>query len=213
MFLLNASVLFGQEFKTGHVEFNGARYPAYIKEMDASVDQAINAVKEIMTAKGAKGKEFKGFLIYREVVLPATGSYDVHDLFVKVDPIGKKANNRSKIHLIITKPGAISEDKPSKENRNSAVPVALAAGGVAILDEVTPAVENQVYLRNVLNQENEVKKAEKKLQDLQDDQAKLEKQLSKLQEDLKKNKSNIDTQIKQVEAAKAELQRVKASKQ
>jgi cell division protein FtsB len=203
---------FGQEMRTGEVEFNGSRYPAYIKEVDASTDQAINAVKEIMIAKGSRGKEFKNFLIYRNVILPATGTNDLHDLFVNVEPIGKKSNNRSKISMIITKPGAITEDKPSKEDKNKVMPIALAAGGALIFTEVTPAVENQVYLRNVLNQENEVSKAERKLKDLQDEQAKMEKQLSKLQEDFKKNQSAIAEQVKAVEASKVQLQKIKAEK-
>jgi hypothetical protein len=211
-FLLTGASAFSQEFKTGEVEFNGVRYPAYVKEMDAATDQATNAVKELMGSKGATGKEFKGFLIYRKVVLPATGNYELHDLFVKVEPVGKKSNNRSKISMIITKPDAISEDKPSKESKNTLAPVALAAGGAVILEEVTPAVENQVYLRNVLNQEMEVQKAEKKLKELQDSQAKMQKQLTKLQEDIGNNQKAINNQVKQIEASKVELEKVKSAK-
>jgi len=218
--LLLAAILFfwrtlpvwAQEYKTGEIEFNGARYPAYIKEVDASTDQVSNAVVEIMNARGAKGKEYKGYLIYRKVVLPATGNKEPHDLFVKVDPVGKKSNNRSRISMIITKPDAILEEKPGKNDRNAAMPVALAAGGAALFNEVTPAVENQVYLRNVLNQETEVKKTEKRLRDLQDDQAKLERQLTKLQEEMEKNRNAIAEQLKQVESAKAELEKVKSAK-
>lgn len=210
--LITSAPLLAQEFKTGTVEFNGVKYPAYIKEVDASVDQANSAIKQIMDARNAKGKNFRGFTIYRNIILPATGDNDRHDLFVQVEPIGKKANNRSKISMIITKPDAISEEKPPKEERGKTAPVVLAAGGATLLNEVTPAIENQVYLKSVLDQEELVKKAQKKLEDLREDSVKMEKQLLKLQTDKETNRVALETQAAELEAAKAELLRKKGVK-
>jgi peptidoglycan hydrolase CwlO-like protein len=69
-----------------------------------------------------------------------------------------------------------------------------------------------VYLRKVLNQEMEVQKAEKKLKELQDSQAKMQKQLTKLQEDMGSNQKAIDNQVKLIQASKAELEKVKSAK-
>jgi altronate dehydratase len=212
LYLFYAKSILAQEFKTGTVEFNGVKYPAYVKEVDASVDQANNAIKQIMDSRNAKAKNFKGFSIYRNIVLPNTGNNDRHDLFVHVEPVGKKVNNRSKISMIITKPDAIKEDKPSKEEKGKMAPVVLAAGGAYILTEVTPAIENQVYLKSILDQEELVKKTEKKMNDLREDSLKMEKQLLKLQTDKENNRTALETMVAELEAAQAELLRRKAAK-
>lgn len=210
--LLLASPLRAQDLKTGTVEFLGTKYPAYIKEVDASVEHTDRAIKEIMDARNAKSKNYKGFNIYRNITLPASGSHERQDLFIHTEAVGKKTNNRTKISLIITRPGAIQEDKLTKEEREKMEPVVLAAGGAAIFAELTPAVENQVYLQSILDQEGLVKKAEKKLEDLRADSVKLEKQLLKIQTDKENNKVAVETQVAELEAAKAELLRRKTIK-
>ncbi len=210
--LLCNTLILAQELKTSTVEFNNMKYPAYVSEVNASVEQANNAIKQIMDSRNVKGKNFKGFTIYRDVVLAASGNKDRQDVFVHVEPVGKKTNSRSKISMIITKPGAIAEDKPSKEEKGKLAPVVLAAGGASIFSELTPAVENQVYLKSLLDQEELIAKTEKKLNDLRADSSKMEKQLLKLQTDQENNRAAVQTMAAELEAARAELQRRKAVK-
>lgn len=201
-----------QDFKTEHVEFNGVKYPSYSKVVAVSEDQALAAVREIFSSRGVQPKTIKGFLVYRKVVLPATGNRDLHDLFVKVEREGKKNENTSKVYAIITRPDAISDDKPLKNEKGAAAGVALAAGGAQFFDAVTPALENQAYLQAVLDQEEAVKKAEKKLKSLEEDSVKLNKQLTKLQEDLQKNAEDRSKQAEDLEVAKRELEMRKNDK-
>jgi hypothetical protein len=215
IFLIGNTKVTAQEtsMTTGKVNYNGVEYPAYIKVVDVSPEQAITAIKEVFTSRGKEAKTIKGFLVYRNVVLPGTGNYAVHDLFVKVDREGKKADNKSKIYMIITDPGKITDDKVSKgEKAAVAGGVALVAGGQKVFDDVTPALENQAYLKAVLDQEAVVRKADQKLKDLQDDKLKMEKQLAKLQEDMEKNRLDIEAQIKEVENANATLEAKKLAK-
>lgn len=201
-----------QEFKTEHVEFNGVKYPAYSKLVNVSEDQALAAIREIFSSRGVQPKTIKGFLVYRKVVLPSTGNKDLHDLFVKVDREGKKAENTSKVYAIITRPDAISDDKPLKNEKGAAAGVALAAGGAQFFEAVTPALENQAYLQAVLDQEETVRKAEKRLKGLQEDSVKMSKQLTKLQEDLQKNAEERSKQTEDLETARKELEMRKNAK-
>jgi hypothetical protein len=201
-----------QEFKTEHVEFNGVKYPSYSKVVAVSEEQALAAVREIFSSRGVQPKTIKGFLVYRKVVLPATGNKDQHDLFVKVERMGKKNENTSKVYAIITRPDAISDDKPLKNEKGAAAGVALAAGGAQFFDAVTPALENQAYLQSVLDQEEAVRKAEKRLKGLQEDSVKMSKQLTKLQEDIQKNAEDRTKQAEELENAKKELEMRKNAK-
>lgn len=211
VFLFSLPV-FAQQYKTEHVEFNGVKYPAYSKVVNVSEDQAIAAVREIFSSRGIQPKTMKGFLIYRNVVLPAIGNNDRNDLFIKVEREGKKNENQSKLYAIITRPGAISEDKPLKSEKGAASGVALAAGGAQLFEAVTPALENQEYLNSVLEQEEAVRKAEKKLKGLEEDSVRMNKQLTKLQEDLQKNSEERSKQVEELETAKRELEMRKNAK-
>jgi hypothetical protein len=202
-----------QLFKTGEAEFNGITYPAYIKEVEVAPNNAIDAIKEMFYNRGVPGpKNIKGWLVYRNVALPSTGTTSPQDLFVKVDRAGKKNEERSLISLIITKPGVISDQKPPKGTKAVPIGFALGTGGGAVFEEVTPALENKVYLQSVLKQEKEVQNAEKRLQYLNSEQEKMMKSLEKLQSDIEKNKADIEAQMKTVESTKGELEKVKNTK-
>ncbi|HSK12702.1 MAG TPA: hypothetical protein VK907_05770 [Phnomibacter sp.] len=213
LLMLSTDHLLSQEFSTGKFEFNGITYPAYVKDVNASVDQSLAAVKELFASRGAPSPRVsRGILIYRRVSLPASGNLDLHDIFVKVDRLGKKNDNSSRINLIITRPGAISEEKPAKGVKTPPVGFALAGGGAAVFDALQPGLENQVYLQAVSDHEAALKKAEKKLKDLQDDRSKMEKQLAKLQSDLEKNLKDTQDAIREVEQARGELERQRSAK-
>lgn len=214
MFLISvfSFPLNAQEFKTEHVEFNGVKYPCYSKVVSVSEDQALAAVREIFSSRGMQPKTIKGFLVYRKVKLPSTGSNDLHDLFVKAERLGKKSENKSKVYAILTRPDAISDDKPLKNEKGAAAGVALAAGGSQFFEAVTPALENQAYLQAVLEQEDLVRKAENRLKGLQEDREKMNKQLTKLQEDLQKNTEESSKQSEYLEKVKKELELRKNAK-
>jgi DNA-binding FrmR family transcriptional regulator len=202
-----------QLFRTGEAEFNGIVYPAYIKEVEVSPNDAMDAIKEILANRNAGNpKNIKGWMVYRNVVLPSTGTYTPQDLFAKVERAGKKQEDKSRISLIITKPGVISDQKPPKGTKSVPVGFTLATGGSAIFEEATPAIENKAYLQAVLNQEKAVQKAEKKLSDLKLEEERLTKYMEKLQSDIENNKKDIESQIQAIENAKSDLQKVKEAK-
>jgi hypothetical protein len=213
VFYVTYTTLFAQQVNTGKVKYDGIEYPAYFKVVDVSPDRAETAIKDFFAAKGVRPKSNKGFLVYKNVVLPGSDDYNMRDLYVKIDQEGKKADNRSKVYMIITKPDAISDEKLSKTEKTAASGnVVLLAGGNRLFEEVTPAIDTQAYLKSVLDQEGMVKKAEKKLRELEDNKARMEKQLTQLQEDMEKNRELLEKQVEEVEMAKAELESRKLAK-
>ncbi len=200
-----------QAVKTEAITYNGVKYPAYTKIFDLPEDQTMNVVKATFADRGVKGTEKKGFLVYRSVVLPAMNNKELHDVFFTVEKEGKKSENKSKLFAIVTRPGAIPENKLSKDEKAAASGVVLAAGGYAIFDATSPHVENQSYLNAVRKQEDELGKAEKRLKDLQNYRLQLDKETTKLQEGIEQNQKDTEAQMKELERIKKELESIRKS--
>lgn len=196
---------YSQAIKTETITYNGVKYPAYTKIFDLPEDQTLDVVKATFADRGVKGTEKKGFLVYRKVVLPAMHNKELHDVFFKVEREGKKSDNKSKLFAIVTRPGAIPEDKPGKDEKAAQSGVVLAAGGYAIFDATSPHVENQTYLNSISRQEDEVKNAEKRLKDLQNNKMQMDKELAKLQQEIEKNQKDTEAQLKEVDRVRKEL--------
>ena len=198
-----------QTVSTAVVEYNGLKYPAYVQTVDATPEVVNTALTEFFATKGIKGKEHRGFTIFRNV--PVGEGNEPVDVFVRVERDGKKTEEKSKVIKIVTRPGAISEDKPSKEARALGSNVVLAASGAMLFESMSPHVTKHSYLRDLSLQEVEVKRAEKKLADLQSDKAKLEKQLEKLKAELEATNQAITDQTGEVGKLKSALDVKKAS--
>lgn len=203
------TLLFAQTVSTAVVEYNGLKYPAYVQTVDATPEVVNTALTEFFGTKGVKGKEHRGFTIFRNV--PVGEGKEPVDVFVRVERDGKKAEEKSKVIKIVTRPGAISEDKPTKEARALGSNVVLAASGAMLFESMTPHVSKHSYLRDLTLQEFEIKRAEKKLTDLQSDKAKLEKQIEKLKAELETTNQAITDQTGEVSKLKSALDVKKAT--
>ncbi len=188
-----------QTVSTAVVEYNGLKYPAYIKEMEVGTDQVEAAVKEYFATKGARERTHKGYSIYRNVRLAKGGTNEVQDAFVRVERAGKRNEDKSRLIVILTKPGAISEDKPSKAQKEVGSGVVLVAGGSVIFDELNPGINNQQYLY-------ELGKLEKELKDLEEDKNKLNKSREKLEKELDDVKKEISSREEAISNTKALLE-------
>jgi exonuclease VII small subunit len=188
-----------QTVSTAVVEYNGLKYPAYVKEMEVGTDQVEAAVKEYFASKGAKERSHKGYTTYRNVRLAKGGTNELQDAFVRVERAGKRNEDKSRLIVILTKPGAISEDKPSKAQKEVGSGVVLVAGGSVIFDELNPGISNQLYLF-------EIGKLEKELKELESDMDKLERSREKLEKELENTRNDIGGKQEEVAKIKAMLE-------
>lgn len=184
-----------QTVSTAVVEYNGLKYPAYVKEMEVGTDQVEAAVKEYFELKGAKERSHKGYSIYRNVRIANGGSNEIQDAFVRVERTGKRNEDKSRLIVILTKPGAISEDKPSKALKEIGSGVVLVAGGSVIFDELNPGINNQQYLY-------ELGKLEKELKELESDIDKLVRNREKLEKELEETKNDISSKQEAISKTK-----------
>lgn len=195
--LLTATTIsFAQPTATDtRVEYQKGDKAAAVIELPYNPDIVAASIKDNMLKKGLKEQKSKGFQVFKGARLNPTDA-EVVDLYFKVDRKSRKDNTASVVYLIIGRP-----------NEN----VALRTGDDAykvddaktFLNSMTPDVDSYNLEVNIAQQEDVIKKAEKRLNSLQDDQRDYEKKVSSYNEKLTQTKRDIDVQTAEVSKQKA----------
>lgn len=151
-----------------------------------------------------KQNKINGFYVFKGVTLKGE-SPQLVDLYFKVDNRGSKKDKQSVMYMLTSK-GA-----NNFVTNASDAPVYAAAQN--FLNSFTTETAVYKHTLDVQAQEETVKKAEKKLADLQEDERDLNKKIAKLQEDLRKNKETQVSQQATIEAERKKLEELKTAKQ
>jgi hypothetical protein len=154
-------------------------------------------LKDLAAKQGVKVREKNGFFEARDLVLQKIGS-NKHDVYYKVDKDGK---NESKVYMILAEPG---EDLANRTSSHAAL-AGSATGGAVILASIAPHLDEHDFNMVKLDQEEAIKKSERKLADLQDEQTRLQKKISDLNKELDKNAKDQQKLTADLEAKKSGL--------
>ncbi len=177
------------------VEYQKGDKAAAVIELPYNPDVVAAAIKDDMLKKGIKEEKSKGFQVFKGARLnPSDG--EVVDMYFKVDRKSRKENNISLIYLILGRP-----------NEN----VALRAGDDSFkteeaktyLNGIAPFVSAYDLEVNIAQQEDVIKKAEKKLSNLQGDQRDYEKKISNYNDKLTQTKRDIEAQTAELSKQRA----------
>jgi hypothetical protein len=181
----------------GKVKYQKTEQDATIFDIPYPADQVEEGLKELAAQRGVKVKEKNGFYEARNLAMDKLGGKK-HDVYYKVDKAGK---GNSKVSMIIAEPG---EDLANRTSSH-AVLAGTAAGGAVILASIVPHLDEQDFNMLKLAQEEDIKKAEKKLAGLQDEQSKLQKKLSDINKEIDKNATDQRNATSELESKKSEL--------
>jgi hypothetical protein len=168
-------------------------YPASVVE-DAIVDK--------MEKLGFKKKESKGFLVYKNAVLPDISS-EPADYMIRVERKSRKDKDESIVYLLVSR---------NDENIIARSDALINSNAKTFLNRLSPDVDAFNLEVEIKDQESAVSKAERKLKDLRDDQESMEKKIKKLQDDLKDNAKDQQDQQKEIEKQKQVLESMKAKR-
>ena len=176
----------GAQSRTGTVEYQKTDREAIIHEVPFSEDMITKAIQDTLEKMGYKGKESKGFIVYKGVKMPELGS-EAYDLYFSVDKKSKKEKDVSKVTLMIS----TGFDNFITEKSHPA----LVRNAKTYLDSLRNTIA--IYDRNqqIAEQEEVVKKLEKKVSGLSDDGEDLQKKKKKLEKEIEDNiKEQADRQ-------------------
>jgi hypothetical protein len=171
------------------VQFQKGDKAAAVIELPYNPDIVAASIRDNMLKKGIKEEKIKGFQAFKGARLAPTDG-EVVDLYFKVDRKSRK-DNISVVYLIIGRP-----------NEN----VALRTGDDSFkvseaktyLNTITPSVEGYNLEVGIQQQDEVIKKAEKRLRNLEDDQKDYERKLRSMEEKVGQNKRDLEAQNAEV---------------
>lgn len=208
---------FSQEIKVDHpqvrkalIDFNGGKYNGFEVELNASPDIVEEVIKQKFKSMGTKPKETKGFMVFRNVILSQVDATKSVDAIIRVEKKSKKEKEQSIVSFIAAPAGEIPEDKIKGDA--AATAVNTLDNGDAFLLGMLPAVNSAVFDKDLTAQQLIVKKEEKTLANLKDDQSDLEKKIKKLQSDLEYNIKAQEKQTIEVDKMKNKLSELLSKK-
>lgn len=180
------SELFAQPVATtGTVEYQKGNKSAAIIELPYGSDVVEKALKEHFLKQGIKEEKIKGFQVFKGARLSPTDG-EVVDLYFKVDRKSRKDPN-SNVYMIVGRP---NENVQLRVDGDSF----KIEEGKTFLTELTPSIDAYNLEVTIAGQEETIKKAEKKMKNLQDDQADMEKKIRNLEDKLEQNRRDQDAQ-------------------
>jgi hypothetical protein len=181
--------------------YQKAMQPAVEIELPYAEKTVKQAVENKMQQKGYKGKDTKGFTMYQGVRLPEL-SNDAYDLYFKIDQKNKKSNTI--LYLLLSS----GYEKFVGEADNPE----LIANAKKFLEHLMEVVGSHDLELQIKDQEEAVKKAEKKLAGLVEDGEDMKKKKAKLEKDMEDNAKKIEEQQKEAEKQRQIMETLKSQR-
>lgn len=186
----------------GKIELDKGQKVAAVMEVPYDQDVVESAIKDYMSKKGVRSDKSKGFMVFRGTKV-TDQDLEVADLYFKVERKSRKDKNESRVYLVVGRPGEnvglrTADDRHQVEN------------GKEMLNNMLSSVQGAGLEAEIAAQEDILKKAEKKLQNLEEDQRDLEKRIKNLEEKIDENKQDQRRQVDDVAKQRAMLEGMKA---
>lgn len=174
------------------IEYHKGDKVAAVIELPYPPEVVEDAIKDYLSKKGVKESKYKGFSIFR-----STRMYDsdlnVNDLHFKVERKSRKEKDVSVVYLLVGRPGE-NVGLRTKDDRYK------VDDGKGFLNNMAPSIEAYNLEVDIKNQDETVKKTEKKMKNLQDEQKELEKKLEANKKEQEKQTEEMSKQKTMLEA-------------
>ncbi len=150
-----------------------------------------DAIKDYLAKKGLKSSSSKGFDVFRGAKLDDADT-DPSDLYFKIER-KKKDKDYTVISLLATKANQDILARPATDSTGQ------MDKAKSLLNSLVPYIDAHNTDVQVNNQQDVLKKAQKKMNSLISDQSDIEKKIRKLQADQDQNKSDIIKQTQDIQ--------------
>ena len=152
--------------RTETVTYQKINRQAIVNEIPFPEKTVRDAIDNNMSQMGYKGKDTKGFTVYKGVRLPALGN-DLYDLYFSADRKSRKEKEYATLTMMITK----GMDNFVADSTDAAV----VSNAKAYLDSIKIMIAAYDLEQQIIAQEDAIKKADKKYANLIEDGQDLEK--------------------------------------
>jgi len=189
--------------RTATVEYLKINRQAVVTEIPFPEKTIRDAIDNKMQQMGYKGKDSKGYTVYKGVRMAELGS-DSYDLYFMADRKSRKEKENSTLTLMITK-GFDSFVADSTDSR-------VMNNAKGYLDSIKNMIVAYDLEQQIIAQEDAVKKADKKSANLIDDGVSLEKKRKNIEQDIADNKKNQVNQLAEIEKQKQILETLRSKR-
>jgi hypothetical protein len=163
----------------------------------------MNAIDDKMLKLGYKGKDSKGFTVYRSVRLPELGNAE-YDLYFMAERKSRRNKDNSTVTLMISK-GPDNFATPKDD-------AALFTSAKKYLENIVVMITAYDLEVQITEQQDAVTYADKKYNDLIDEGQNLEKKRKNIEKDIEDNKKNQENQLADIEKQKQKLETLKTGR-
>ncbi|UAY52521.1 hypothetical protein [Ferruginibacter albus] len=188
---------------TGQSDFNKTMQSAAIVELPFENGTTSDAINNKFKSLGYSSKSSGDYKLYKGIKLAELGD-GTYDIYLKVDKKSKKEKDRSVVYMLIS--SGYEKFIPEAANAD------LFNNAKTFLNNLMPSVVAVDLENQITAQEDAVKKANKKLSNLNEDGEDLAKKQKKLEQDIADNKSSIANQQKEVAAQQQILETLKSKR-
>lgn len=183
------------------IEYKNAQRPAVQNEFSYPDKTVTDAIEDKLSKMGYKGKDSKGYTVYKNVVLPELGGQP-YDLYFKVDRKSRKDKDVAVVNMLVAREGEIFLNNTSDSM--------VMNNAKNYLNSLLPSIESYDLQQQVNAQQEAVTKAEKKYSSLKEDADDLFKKKKKLEQQIDDNIKAQKEQQAEIEKQKQLFETVKA---
>lgn len=188
---------------TAMVDYKKINYEAVVNEVPFPEKTVSNAINDKMEKMGYKGKSSKNFMVYSGVRMPELGN-DLYDLYFMTDRKSRKEKETTVLTLLLSK-GLESFINDSSD-------VTVINNAKTYLDNIKVMIAAYDLEQQIKDQEDVVKKTDKKLNTLRDDGADMEKKRKKMEQQIEDNKKNQSDQQAELERQRQILETLRSKR-
>ena len=189
--------------RTETVAYQKINRQAVVNEIPFPEKTVRDAIENKMEQMGYKGKDVKGFTVYKGVRLADLGN-DSYDLYFSADRKSRKEKDYSTLTLMIAK-GFDSFVADSTDSR-------LMSNAKNYLDTIKVMIGAYDLEQQIIAQEDAIKKADKKYTNLIEDGQDLEKKRKNIENDIAENIKNQANQKAETEKQRQILETLRAKR-
>lgn len=185
------------------INFKDGQRPAIVNEYSYPENTVSKAIRDKMEKAGFKGKDSKGFTMYKNVSLSELGTA-MYDVYFKVDRKSKKEKDMSEVTMLLSNG---NENYITEANDAQTI-----SNAKSFLNNLIPNVQAFDLEQQIAAQEDAVKKSEKKYKNLLDDADDLQKRKRKIEEQIEDNFKDQKNQKEEIEKQKQIFESLKAKR-
>lgn len=188
---------------TATVEYLKVNRPAVVNDIPFPEKTIRDAIDNKMEQLGYKGKESKGFMVYKGVRLAELGS-ESYDLYFMADRVSRKNKENSTLTLMVSK-GFDSFVADSTD-------ATLISNAKKYLDSIKLMIASYDLELQITAQEDAVKKSDKKYNNMVDEGESLEKKRKNIEQDIANNKKDQENQKVEIEKQRQILETLRGKR-